>query len=264
VKLLLHTIALEPARWTPQRVSQALVDLIPKIAQAGFNRLEVYEPHLAAPADAEAIKASLAKYQLEPVILSSYLNVNPAETNDADLDAAIEVLAQRVEFFGFSKIRFFAGSRMSPKDPAAPGAFSERIARVAKRLPNTELLIEAHDGSLADDFELITKIVEDLKAQFPNVGLLYQPTLFDAENSLKQLGIQKHLIRHIHLQNRNPDLSFATLNDGKVPWREILAQLSPEVEGTIEFVPVGICKLEEFDLDATIAQAQSEAAWVNS
>ena len=258
MNILLHSIALEPARWTPARVSCKLADLLAPIANAGFDRLEIFEPHLDA--DAAEIRDGFCRHGLQPLILSSYLNLNPAETPDADLSAKLDVLAERIQFFGFQKLRLFAGSRMSPQDTEGIAVFTERIRALAKRFSETEVLLETHDGSLADDPRVIVRIVEEVA--LPNVGLLYQPTVFTAESALEQLALQKHLIRHVHLQNRNPDLSFATLKDGVIPWKSILAELPPAVEATLEFVACGICSVESFDLEATIAEAKADVAYI--
>ena len=257
MNILLHTIALEPARWTPARVSQRLVDLLAPIADAGFEQIEIFEPHLDG--DASEICEGLVKHQLQPVMLSSYLDLNPATTSDTEHASKVEILADRIQFFGFQKLRLFAGSRMSPTDPGAIAAFTTRVRVLANSLPKTEVLLETHDGSLADDSRLIVRIVEEL--DLPNVGLLYQPTLFTAESALAQLALQKHLIRHVHLQNRNPDLSFATLRNGVIPWKSIFAELSPDVDATLEFVPVAICTVEQFDLKAALAEARAEVEY---
>jgi sugar phosphate isomerase/epimerase len=96
------------------------------------------------------------------------------------------------------------------------------------------------------------------------VGLLYQPTVFERESALAQLQIQKPFIRHLHLQNRNPDLSFATLRDGVIPWPEILTEIGEKAGATIEFVPEGICPEETFDLQATLRQAREETDYLGT
>ena len=195
------------------------------------------------------------------MILSSYIDLNPATTSEADFADKLEVLADRVPFFGFQKVRLFAGSRMSPADSAGIAGFTGRVRSIARMLPKTEILLETHDGSLADDPRLIVRIVEEL--DLPNVGLLWQPTVFTAESALAQLALQKHLVRHVHLQNRNPDLSFSTLRAGIIPWKTILQEFSPEVGATLEFVPVAICTVEQFDLNTAIAEARSEVEFIN-
>jgi len=258
--LLFHTIAVEPARWTPQRTSRSLAGLLPDIAAAGFKRIEVFEPHLAEESQAAGILEAFQSLGLTPEILSSYVNLNPAVTSLEQVKSATEEMRARIEYFGFRKVRIFPGPAMKPADTAAAGAFIKRLERLVASLPGVELLLETHDVSLADDPELITQIVRDLAA--PSVGLLYQPTLFNSESALRQFAIQQPFIRHVHLQNRNADRSFARLRDGVLPWNRIIPQLDPGIAGTLEFVPVGICPVDKFDLAAVLAEARSEADYV--
>jgi len=257
MRLLLHTIALEPARWTPQRTSRTLTDILASIAASKFQILEIYEPHLTAATVSAEIKDAFAKYNLTPEILSSYLNVNPMVTSDSALDAGLEVIRARIAYYGFRKIRLFPGPGMKPSDSAGRDVFVQRLKRIVSFLPETEILLETHDGSLADDPATITQIVADLAS--PRVGLLYQPTMFDAEGSLRQFEMEKPFIRHLHLQNRNPDLSFALMGDGVIPWERIFSNVPTDLSATLEFVPIGICPVEAFDLAATMRQVCDEA-----
>ncbi len=258
--LFFHTIALEPARWTPQRTSRDLAGILPPVASAGFHRIEVFEPHLTDTTVSPEIRDAFRSLDLSPEILSSYLNLNPAETTTAQVDAKVEVIRERIDFYGFRRVRVFPGPGMKPNDRPAIAAFIGRLERLVASLPGTEILLETHDGSLADDPETITEIVRELKA--PSVGLLYQPTFFEPERALRQFAIQQPFIRHIHLQNRHPDLSFALLREGVIPWERIIPKLDASVTVTLEFVPAGICPVEKFDLAATLLEAQSEAAYV--
>ncbi len=264
MNILLHTIALEPARWTPQRVSQSLPTLLANIAGAGFHEIEIFEPHLGETPSSPEIREALAAHDLKPVILSSYLDLNPARTPDADLDAKIDIMSERINFYGFSKVRIFPGSKMNPADEDGVRAFAARLRKLAARMEGLEILLETHDGSLADDPEVLVRIVEEMRdLGCANVGLLFQPTVFgDADSIRYQFQIQKPHIRHLHLQNRKPDLSFETMKDGVVPWPEILRELAGTVDATLEFVPTGICSVGEFNLDATIAEALSEVEFV--
>ena len=260
MELLLHTIALEPARWTPQRTSQDLAGILPPIASAGFHRIEVFEPHVTDATASGKIRDAFRSLDLSPEILSSYLNLNPAETSSAQVDAKVEEMRERIDYYGFRRVRIFPGPGMHPSDKPAVAAFIGRLERLVASLPGTEILLETHDGSLADDPETITEVVRELKA--PSVGLLYQPTFFEPQAALRQFVLEQPFIRHIHLQNRHPDLSFAPLREGVIPWERILPILEKRVTATLEFVPAGICPVEEFDLDATLQQAKSEAAYV--
>lgn len=260
MNILLHTIALEPARWTLQRVSQNLADLISKIRRTRFKSLEIFEPHLTA-SDESAIKDMLdEKDGLRPVMLSSYLQVSPQNTDDAKFASDKKDLVQRVQRFGFEKVRLFPGGGVSPANKEAVKIVSDRIAEIAAELPNVQILLETHDGSIADKPEAIMELVE--KIGLKNVGILWQPTIFKAEPAYKQFTMQKPLIRHIHLQNRHQDGSFSTLKEGIIPWDKILTEL--DVDVSLEFVPTGICTVDTFDVAKSLGEAVMEADYVLS
>ena len=259
MNILFHTIALEPARWIPQRVSQKLSDLIPKIAGAGFKHVEIYEPHLTA-SDEESIEKLLAEHALVPVVLSSYIQVAPEMSDEKKFLADKAELVARVRRFQFQKVRVFPGSKVSPKDAVATKIVAERIAQIARELPDIEILLETHDGSIADEPEAMIALVG--RINLPNVALLYQPTVFQPEPALQQLAVQKHLIRHVHLQNRDANRKMIPLKEGVVPWDKILPQLNVDV--TIEFVASGICPMDKFDLEKSLAEVVSEADYVRS
>lgn len=258
--ILLHTIALEPARWTPKRVSQSLLDLLPAIAAHGFTQVEIYEPHLADPGQWEQIKALLDEHRLTPVVLSSYTDF--ASLSDEAAAEAFSRLEDLINFFEFRAIRLFPGPKVDPDNAEAVAAFIEKLRAVATRLPAIQILLETHDGSIADNSRRIIEVVEALA--LPNVGLLFQPTVFDDTKAQAQFDVQRPLIRHVHLQNRKPVQGFELLEKGTVRWERILKNLPPHTRATIEFVPRGICPEAEFDLAAVLREAQSEKAWVES
>ncbi len=261
MNIYLHTIALEPARWTQQRVSQKLTDLVPLMAEAGFSEIEVFEPHLTAETISEEIRQCFEDHAVTPVILSSYLNLNPTVTDDAQIDLLVDQIAERIAYYGFRKIRLFPGSGMKPDDVEGIRILRDRVRRVAARIPDTEILLETHDGSVADDPQAIVRMLQEI--DHPKVSLLFQPTFFqDVDLILDQFRLQKTFISHIHLQNRKPDASFERMADGIVPWPRLLAEIGGEVNATMEFVPVGICGVESFDLAKTLDQVKSEVAYV--
>ena len=254
MEIFFHTIALEPARWTPRRVSQSLFDLLPKIAGAGFRTVEIFEPHLSEKAQFAAIRALLQDCGLEAAILSSYLDV--AGRPEGELAAAFGELEETLRFFGFSKVRIFPGSKVPPDDAAAVEAFTRRLSRLVEQLAGIEILLETHDSSIADDPDRVVQVVKDINS--PQLGLLFQPTVFDGKTELAQFERQKEFIRHIHLQNRKSGVTFDTLENGVTPWRTILNAVAPGVNASLEFVPAGICPEAEFDLDTVLAQAVRE------
>jgi sugar phosphate isomerase/epimerase len=259
MSILLHTICVEPARWTTERVARPLGALLPSIARAGFRTLEVFEPHLALSKDRSGLLRQMGELGLTPSILSSYINLNERETPDAEFHEEVRKVQDLAGEFGFQRMRVFPGPRMNPASAGDIAAFLSRLEHLRDALPRVEILLESHDGSLADDPQVFASIFRRL--QGPGAGLLYQPTRFPSEEAVAQFKLQKPFIRHVHLQNRKPDLSFATLAEGIVPWGRLLSELDPDVSVSLEFVPAGICPVQEFDLEKTLLQAVSETEY---
>lgn len=259
MELLLHTICLEPARWTPKRVSRPLLDLLPPIAAAGFSQVEIYEPHLADPGQWEAIKGALEEHNLSARILSSYADFGPNGLTDEGAAEAFSRIEELIRFFEFRSLRLFPAPKVHPADRAAVKAFTERLRDVATRLPHTEILLETHDGSIADEPARIVEVVRAL--DLPNVGLLYQPTIFEDAQAVAQFETQRDLIRHVHLQNRRAEGGFALLGEGTVHWARILQNLPAGANASFEFVPRGICPEPEFDLAAVLKEVEAERLW---
>ena len=54
------------------------------------------------------------------------------------------------------------------------------------------------------------------------------------------------------------------LGSGKSTVAQMLRELGNKTDATIEFVPAGICPIEQFDLARTLRQACEEADYVRS
>ncbi len=254
MEVLFHTILVEPARWKAHRVFRPFTELAPAIARAGFRKLEIYEPHLALAEDEGLLPRMLEMLRLEPIVLSSYLNPNPAVTDDATFEAKAEEMEIRVRRFGFRKVRLFPGSMVDPGDDAAVAAVRTRVAHLAQRLPDVDILLETHDRSIADSPERLVQLVEEV--ELPNVGLLFQPTRFDPEFACRQWALQAPYVRHMHVQNRTVEGKICLLAEGVINWGELVKGSS--AAGSLEFVPASLEPEETFDLEAVLTQAASE------
>ena len=261
MNILLHTIALEPARWTPQKVSRPLSELLPTIAGAGFYKLEIFEPHLALLPDEPTLIQIFERLHLVPMVLSSYLELSPHLNPDDVFESQAAELLTRVDRFGFRKVRLFPGKSPTPDRAAVTVAqVGRRLRMVAGQRPNVEFLLETHDGSLADDPKRPVELVQ--AAELPNVGLLWQPTVFEPEAACKQWELQKPYVRHIHLQNRTADGRFCRLEAGRIAWDNILESVGFQVDVSLEFVTSGIFEIEAFDLTVSVQEAVEEFGFV--
>lgn len=257
MNILLHTIALEPARWTPARVSRPLVELLPAIAAAGFYKLEVFEPHIALAPSEDALAEAFRTTHLSPTVLSSYLDMNPATNPEETFAPQAQALLARVKQFDFQKVRLFPGRgpELVHSDETAD-RMAGRLRTLATHRPEVEFLFETHDGSLADDPARVLRVLE--QSGCSNVGLIWQPTVFTVEAARAQFEVQKAAIRHVHLQNRTSADRITTLEAGIIPWGELLNSINFGADVTIEFLPTGLCTSEEFDLTTTLQEAVQE------
>jgi sugar phosphate isomerase/epimerase len=260
--ILLHTIALEPARWSSARVSRPLAELLPALEGAGFYKLEIFEPHLTLAPDEFALVDLFAQHHLSPMVLSSYLDLSPEANPEEKFAPQAQSVLARVERFGFKKVRLFPGRSPSPEQTAETvQAVAERLRHLADHRPEVEFLLETHDGSLADEPADVVEVIKQCAR--PNVGLLWQPTFFNKPDFTQaQFELQKPYIRHFHLQNRDAELGFVPLGEGLVPWEAILRDLNFGADITLEFVPSGICAPDKFDLTRSVQEAVEEVDWI--
>ena len=235
--------------------------MLPAISAAGFYKLEVFEPHVALAPDPDALADAFAAAHLSPMVLSSYLEMNPANISDDLFAAKADEVLARVDRFGFQKVRLFPAREpnLSRTDETADRV-AARLKHLASARPGTEFLLETHDGSLADDPARVLRVLESCGE--PNVGLIWQPTVFQVEAARQQFAVQQHAIRHFHLQNRTSADRFTTLEAGIIPWKEFLSAGYFGADVTIEFLPAGLCAVEEFDLTTTLQQAVQEFDYV--
>ena len=261
MNILLHTIALEPARWTPQRVSRPLSEILPTIAGAGFYKLEIFEPHLALLPDEATMIPLFQRFHLVPTVLDSLLELAPHANPDASFQPRAQELLARVDRFGFTKVCFSPGS-VPPRDgvEGSMRQLSQRLRDLAAQRPEVEFLLETRAGSLAEDPACVVALVEATGAA--NVGLLWQPTIFETAAARAQWNLQKAHVRHIHLLNRTADGQYSRLEAGVIPWADILGSLAFGVDASLQLVPSGVCPVDDFDLTTSVQEAVGEFGFI--
>ncbi len=263
MQILLHTIALEPARDLPQRVARPLIELLPAIAGAGFPKLEIYEPHLLLAPDEAALREAFAEHHVTPVVLSAGLDLTADRAIEEAWTVQAQALFARVDAYGFQKVRLSPG-RVLPEDDsraafdAVAALSAERLCWLAERRPEVAWLVDTHPGSFAEQPALFARWVREIEQ--PNVGLVWRPTVWDADAARAQFAVQAPYVRLLHLLNRaaGAEREFSTLRDGIIPWREFLSAMPAEVEASIAFVPASVPDPERFDVTAALQEAIAE------
>ena len=261
--ILLHTVALEPARDLPQRVARPLIELLPAIAGAGFPKLEIYEPHLTQAVDEPALRQALDDHHLVPWVLSAGLDLTAEKTAEAAWTVQAQSLLARLDRYGFQKVRLSPGRALPADDSraafdAVAALSAERLCWLAGRRPDIEWLLDPHPGSIAEQPAWFARWVRELAQA--NIGLVWRPTVWEPDAARAQFAVQQPYVRLFHLLNRTAGETtrFSTLREGVIPWREFLGEPPFNIDATIAFVPSSIPDPEHFDLTAALQDAVAE------
>jgi 3-dehydroshikimate dehydratase len=269
--LLLNTIALDPNRWTPEKVAfHDLADLLPALAESGFRALEVWQYHVSRLSDDEV--HALAEQARALGIAFPIVGLYPALHLEGEERAqeweAMQQLVRRAERLGATIVKIFVGQLGSDKVGAAyerSVAFARDLALVAGKHGLT-LTAETHPDTLCDSVPATLRFFDDVDAA--NVRLCYQP--FDFESTERTIADYRTLLEHIihvHLQGRCDD-RMALLEKAEVDYRGFLRTLAADgFDGylCIEFVEGCVVERpEDFDLAHVLANARRDRAFVEA
>ena len=148
--ILLGTVAIEPNRWGLVRdggdPTIALSEWLAPAADAGFDGLEVWEKHLTAAADGEAV--AVLDGPMPITVFNSYA---PLDEDDTARRTAAD-WAARSRATG---VKFNTGA-----DVDQLGPYAERTAAWLQLLPETTRLIcECHWGTAAEDPDVAARFL---------------------------------------------------------------------------------------------------------
>ena len=271
MRVLLNSIALEPNRWTKDKIAAHDLekDLLPRIADAGFTQVEIWQFHLSRKNDAE-VKAAREKggaLGLAFPVVGAYplFHLDGAEGEEAR--AANEQVLEHAMILGAKWVKFFfgrvKGSEITPEQlERTLTHVTEWIAAGAAK--GLSFCAELHGGTLFDPFEAGEKHL----SRHPewNCRICYQP--YDMKNTPPNLELICQLgerIVHVHFQGRDAD-GFCRLADADLDYTKIIPALkeaNPDFIPSVEFVRGGFPKEgEAFDFDAALADAAADARFI--
>lgn len=271
-ELLLNTIALDPNRWTPEKVAHFdLVDLLPALAEAGFDALEVWQYHLSGLTDAQA--AILGKRAHELGIMIPVVGLYPAlhleeEKREREWEQ-VEMLIARSAALGARVVKMFAGrlgsAEMDEEAFERSVTFARKMAEAAGAHGMT-LTAETHPDTLCDSVPATRRLLDAVAA--PNLRVCFQPYDFTStEQTLADYRALREHVVHVHLQGRRAD-RISLLEEADLDYRTILGALAADgFDGVlcIEFVKGGIVERPEaMDVDLVLANARRDRAFVEA
>lgn len=219
--VLLGTIALEPNRWgladPGGRPRTDVAPLVPAIAEAGFDGIELWERHL--PTDRA----------LPCTIFNSYVGFDDPDPT------ARAAAAEAVRATGAAAVKFNVGA-----DPDAVDAYAARVQAWIDLLPpHVVALCECHAGiSVAEDPEVAARLFAAVDRP-GRVGAIVH-THESAEHVRRRFAAYGPLIAHVHVNFLDPaTLTVPPLAERADVLREraaLLAELGFAGSWTIEFV----------------------------
>lgn len=271
MRVLFNTIALEPNRWTKEkRPAHDLGDvLLPRIAEAGFTKIEVWPFHILHKSldELKKLREQAEKRGLSFLVLGAYPEFHHSGANDEAPRAQRHEILERARVLGAPWVKYFfgrvAGSALTPEQWAATEAnFSAWI--LDGRRQGLNFCAELHNNTLFDPYETGAKQV-NLHPGW-DVKFCFQP--YDFKSTAKNLALIGKLgskIVHAHFQGRNAD-GYSRLADSDLDYSKLVPALTmanPEIMHSVEFVKNGFPKEgEALDFDKALADAVADAQFI--
>jgi sugar phosphate isomerase/epimerase len=219
------TIAFQKNKWGRDRtVERPLGRIVPVVAAAGYDAIEIWGPHLEALSDNERADVGrlLIEAGLRVAMVSPYFDFTTSpETAARSVDSARRVLALARQL-GSRAVRCFTGHVGSAEATADQWRRAVGSLRaLADEGPDVLWALETHSRNLMDTVESGERLVGEVGR--PNVRLILQPATFGAaylEASRRLAGLSCHVHATNSRQGRRADLA-----SGEMDWRAILALL---------------------------------------
>jgi sugar phosphate isomerase/epimerase len=268
--LLLNTIALDPNRWTAEKQPfYRLADLLPAMAESGFDALVVWQYHLSTldAAGVRDLKQAAEERDIRFPIVGLYPVLDAAGAEVRRRQKLVEEFMDRAAALGARVVKIFAGRLGSAEIDESGYRRSVACARAiagAAADRGLALTAETHPDTLCDTVEACFHFLHDVAA--PKLGLCYQP--FDFADTARAVADYDRLrahITHAHLQGRAGD-RMSLLEDADLDYRALFRALAAHGFAgylCIEFVEGCVVERpEDFDLQQVLANAVRDRAFI--
>lgn len=274
MRAILGTIALEPNRWSRFKDPKVdLIELLPLIREAGFDKVEVWQWHVTART-MNAVRAIKEKGD-EVGVSFPYVGVYPwfiLDGPDAREQERMQAdVLDKAEILGTKTLKVMLGLGLKGGDatPEQVRLTAERFGawyRAAKAR-GIGMAVELHGGTMFDPVDAGVAFME----QYPefDFSICYQP--YDFTDTDKAMALADRFagrITHIHLQApQKPDRGgkYDLLEEGTLDYRRLLPHIlraNPGATMTLEFVKGCIQHDQPFNVMPVLANARRDAEFV--
>jgi len=271
MQILLNSIALEPNRWTEDRVPRyALEDLLEPIRGAGFSAVEVWQFHLSR-LDAQQVRSLKEKAERLGItfpVLGVYpvFHLKGAE-REGQFDLINTMLAAADEL-GSRALKLMPGSVPSAEITQEQWDSSVAFVReVAGLCEERDMFItcETHGHTLADDPEVLLRFFREVGSD--RLKVCWQP--FDMADTEAAIALYDRLaghVAHLHLQgNGSGRAELLELSD--IDYRRVLSHIFQKgFDGYagIEFVRDCLVPADQFDMDLVLSNAVRDREFIEA
>lgn len=272
MRTLLNTIAIEPNRWTPDKIpARDVGELLPAIRASGFEHLEIWQYHFSRKSNDEikALRSAAAAQGLDLVVAGVYPSFHLEGDESDSARREMYGVLDRVALLGAQWVKFFFGRmaarEMTPRQLELTDSRAHAWINYGRREHGLSFCAELHGGTLFDPFEYGRKYIANHRDL--DLKVCWQPYAGDTlERCLKIIRELGPEIAHAHFQPSNAH-GRCHLPDADLDYRQIVPALqtaSVAFMPSIEFVPGGFASTEKpFSLDAALADAASDAQWID-
>lgn len=273
MRTLLNTIAIEPNRWTQEKIpARDLMELLPAIGDAGFTGLEIWQYHFSRKTDADlkALREAASGRGLSFEIAGLYplFHLEGEEGNAAERE--MHGLLDRAALLGVERIKFFFGRvaarNITPRQLELTHSRVRAWIHYGRHEHGLGFCAELHQGTLFDPFEYGRAYLDS--NQELDLKVCWQPYSGDTTERCLEIiqGLGPAMV-HAHFQASNAQ-GRCLLPEAGLDYRRIVPALqaaNPDFLPSIEFVRGGFGSAEHpFSLSNALADAVADATWIDA
>jgi len=269
IQLLLNSVALEPNRWTKEKIPHfQLEQLLKPITKAGFQFLELWQFHISRESEKviNRIKSTGDNSALSFPIIGLYPIIHEEGEKRQNQLSEVKKIFEYAKILDSKVIKIFVGTLnakdIAEKDYYNSVVFLSEMTNLAKAYHLT-IAGETHENTLFEDVQSCQKLIQDVGAD--NFKICFQPIDFnDTEQTISNYNELKDEVIHIHFQGRKND-QMELLQNADLDYENLIHEFTQDEANyySIEFVKD--CVVEnpkDFDVNLVFKNAQTDRDFI--
>ncbi|MBK7257665.1 MAG: sugar phosphate isomerase/epimerase [Ignavibacteriae bacterium] len=270
VTLVLNSIALDPHRWTKEKVPfHKLEQLLAPIAQTGFRFVEIWQHHISEETEAQisAIRAAGNSLGVSFPVVGLYPQLHVGGEECRREGERTNRLLSYAKILGADIVKVFAGSRDSALiTPREYELSVEAMKQMTQRAESLDLTItgETHPNTLFDTVGSCRRFMQDVQSD--RFKICFQPfDLRDTNQAIRDYELVAADVIHVHYQGRKGD-SMELLENADLDHRRLTRALAHKgFSGYLCIEFTKDCVVEnpvDFNLEAVLNNARRDRDFV--